>query len=260
MSQEESHQLIRLIEGLVDEDADHTTEFLSYLDHSEPTVREAAIWALWNGELSRMLEPLLRASETDADETVRAAAVSVSGRYIYEGLMLDPGAGAAPVRALVQRVDHHLRSILNQEKQPELLRRRALESLSFNTDDELEELIETWIGSANELLRKSAAFAMGRANVDRFSKHLVKAIDDASRMVRIEAIRSVGELGLKKGLLRLVELAKGPDQELAIEAIQALGQIGGPKAESTLKGLVKGGDEARTAAARDSLAEMTGDD
>lgn len=253
-------QLRRELEALAEQDEDHTATFLSCLGHEHARVREAAVWGLLTASLQNALEPLLTVVDTDGSLVVRAAAVFVLGRFVFEGQMGDEGEDAAAVAAMAAKVEAFLRSLLSDTSQPPLLQRRALESLSFLEDAEIEAAIEAWTTHSDELFRKSAAFAMGRANPERFSRQLLKALEDPSPMVRLEAIRSVGEQGLRRGVSRLNSLARGEDETLALEAIQALGQVAGKQAEAVLKDLVRSRDKVRAAAAREALAELNGDD
>lgn len=256
MSSDDAGALIKHIESLAEEDADHTTPLLGFLEHADPAVREAAAWALWSGKLDAILEPFLRHAESDPDEGVRAASVSILGRFVYEGLMLEPADEEKEIARSIRRVRAWLSELLNDPSRPELLRRRALESLSFDADPELQDMIEEWSRSDDELFRKSAAFAMGRVDSERFSRLLLKSLDDPSQMVQIEAIRSLGELGYKKALPRLTAFTRGPDEELALEAILALGQIGGARAEAALKALKKSSKPKLAEAAKEALEDL----
>lgn len=247
------------LEALADEEADHTETFLAFLTHTHPRVREAAVWGLLSGDLERACQPLITLVEQDSKEEVQAAAVFVLGRFVYEGQMLEDETTSAPLEKLCQQVEALLRRLVREPQQKHLLQRRALETLSFLEDAEIEATIELWSKSPDEFFRKSAAFAMGRANAERFSKHLLKSLEDPSRMVRLESIRSVGEQGLRRGVSRLAAVGKGDDLEMALEAIQALGQVGGKQAETALKDLARLRDKERAAAAKDALAELNGE-
>lgn len=259
ITQKDPEVLRKELEALAEQDADHSGTFLSALSHTHARVREAAVWGLLSASLEKVYSSLLSVVQSDPALEVRAAAVFVLGRFVYEGQMADEGE-AGEVAAMAAKVESVLRSFLNDSTQPPLLQRRALESLSFLEDGAIEGIIEQWSSHSDELYRKSAAFSMGRANPERFSRQLLKAMEDPSAMVRLEAVRSVGEQGLKKGVSRLNSLARGDDEALAVEAIFALGQVAGKQAEAALKDLLKSKDKVRAGAAREALAELNGED
>lgn len=258
MRHESPENCIQLLNRLAESDGDPTDQALPYFDHEDAAVREAAVWALWNGRLDQMADPLVHRIEHDSDTLVQSAAVSVLGRYVYEGLMLSDEERDSPLGEKIRIVNAYLRSIFDDTNRSELLRRRALESLSFNADKDIEAAIKSWITSDNDLYRKSAAFAMGRASARKFSEYLIAALDDESPRVRTEAIRSIGEQGIRKSVPKLIAVANGDNQELALEAIQALGQVGGTRAESALKVLSRSKDPERAETAREVLDELSG--
>ncbi len=249
--------IISLLEQLAERAEQETDQILEYLTHEDPAVREAAVWALWNGGLTRIADPLVERVEHDTDTLVQSAAVSVLGRYVYEGLMLD-GDPDSPEARVISHVNTYLRAMFQDPQRSQLLRRRALEALAFNPDDEIMATIEEWAGSSDPLHRKSAAFAMGRVSSNKFSALLLKLLDDPSTRVQTEAIRSVGEQGIRKAVSMLTALARGPDRDVAREAIEALGQVGGGRAAKALRSLVKLDDPELADLAAELLEDLDG--
>ncbi len=237
MQQATPEEIIEMLEGLAEGEEFDTSRVLEFLSHDDPAVREAAVWALWNGELTRIADPLVERVEHDPDALVQSAAVSVLGRFVYEGLMLEESSRGTAEARIVEQVNTYLLEIFHDPQRSELLRRRALESLAFNPTKEILATIEEWAGSPDEMFRKSAAFAMGRVSEARFAALLLKLLDDPSQRVQIEAIRSIGEQGIRKGTPRLLALARDGGGEVAWEAVEALGQVGGTRAIQALQTL-----------------------
>jgi HEAT repeat protein len=236
---------------------DHTPEFLAHIVHDAPVVRAIAVRGLWDSDPREVLEPLWRVAEQDADEEVRATAVSVMGRYVYEGLLLDDGDDelAEVEPSTVTQVRSFLEGLLYDEKQPELVRRRALEALAFDPGPEEMTLMEKWAKSPSPSLRMTAIFSMGRSALESWEKPILRAIDDPDRDVRREAIRAVGEACLETGLPRLERIIEGDDRELMLEAISALGEVGGERAMARLEELIESEDEEVSEVAQLALEE-----
>ncbi len=239
--------LIAHLEELTEEyDEDHTPEFLSQLTHDAPEVRAVAVRGLWESDPMEVLEPLWRVAEHDVDPEVRATALSVMGRYIYEGLLLgdreDPFTESPLDPETIDRVRGFLEKILFDEQQDVLMRRRALEALAFDPGPEDVALIERWAQDSSSGLRMTAVFAMGRAGLDNFEPLILQALDDSAYEVRREAVRGIGEAGIEKGLPRLELLIQGSDREMQLEAISALGLVGGDRAIELLSELVESED------------------
>ncbi len=250
--------IIYQLEQMAERAEEATEEILAYLTHEDPAVREAAVWALWNGRLTRIADPLIERAEHDTDALVRSAAVSVLGRYVYEGLMLEHEERDPTEVEVINRVIRYLRDLFHDSERPKLLRRRALEALAFDPDEEVQSAIEAWARSEDPMLRKSAAFALGRVSGNRQTALLLTLLDDPSPRVQTEAIRSVGEQGIRKATPRLLALARGADRGLAREAIEALSQVGGKRAERALRELTRHTDLELARLAADLLEDLIG--
>jgi HEAT repeat protein len=178
-------------------EVDFNAIFRVGLNDSEPAVRAAAIHGLWEDADAALIAPLLTLLQTDDSEAVRAAAASVLGHCVYEGELEE--LDEAKVRPIVTA----LKAIYRDVSQSIEVRRRALESLGFLSDDDTSQLIAQAYHHANDRLKQSAVFAMGRsldgnAGFDRGEE--LAAPDPkcatAARRRRIEyapAVRKLGE-------------------------------------------------------------------
>jgi HEAT repeat protein len=206
----------------------------------------------------RVADLLVDRVEHDSDPIVRSAAVSVLGKYVYEGLMLSEEERHSPLGTKVRKVNEYLATIFRDPDKEALLRRRAVESLAFNPTREIEDIIREWSKSEDDLFRKSSAFAMGRLDKKRFSRILINLLDDPSARVRTETIRSIGEQGITRAITKLVAMIEKDSRDIALEAIQALGQIGGKKAEKELLRLAQSADLELARYATETLDELVG--
>lgn len=260
MNEQEADRIRLELEALAEGEGDSTPVFLAHLSHEASKVREAAVWGLLASTLAQAHLALMAAARRDPSEEVRAAAVFVLGHFLYESQLIGLEREEPPLQEVVGQVDAMLHELVTARGVPQLVRRRALETLSFKDSPLIEDTIDMWSRSPDTLLRKSAAFAMGRANIERFARALLKALEDPSPMVRLEAVRSVGDQGLRRGVSRLSMLARGEDQELALEAIKALAQVGGKQALTCLKEISRLRDKSRAQAAKQALADSQGDE
>lgn len=255
MTDEALNTLLAHIEALVDDEQDQTAAILEYLEHASPVIREAAVWGLWAGPPEDIKDPLIEMVEEDPDPTVQAAAVSVLGRFVLE-IALNDGALDASSEDASLGIQTYLRVLLNNGEQPELLRRRALESLAFDPGEAVCQVLREWLSGEHIPYRKSAAFAMGRANVQELIPRLLELAEEEVEMVQIEAIRSIADLGIRDAVDLLMEVARGPQPSAAMEAIQGLARIPGAAAEAGLKTIAAEAEPARALAAQQALSPL----
>lgn len=240
-------QLIAHLEELAEDyELDHTQEFLSFIDHPDLGVRAVAVRCLWEANLTEVWSALKSKAVYDADEEVQATAFSVMGRYMYEEMLHDQqelrgDEVEAPIE-LLREVHEFLAEALNNTALPLLLRRRALEALSYNPDEAQLELMRTWSKSQDSELRMTAIFAMGRSAREEFLPTILAALEDAHLDVQREAVRAIGESGFESCLPQLEALVNGSNAELRLEAVAAIGEVGGARAVELLQGLTESAD------------------
>ncbi len=221
------------------------------LNDVDPTVRAAAISGLWEDSDPVLIAPLLNLLETDDSEAVRAAAASALGHYIYQGELEE-----LPM-IKVQPVVTTLKAIYRDATQPVEVRRRALESLGFLSDDETSQLITQAYHHANDRLKLSAVFAMGRSlDTERWGSIVAEELAAPDPEMRYEAARAVGELEYGPAVRQLAELLEDVDEEVQLVSVWSLGQIGGDKAKQLLMAVLESDAEHLHEEAEDALAEL----
>lgn len=241
-------EIIAELENLAEEyEDDHTDTFLSYIDHLDVGVRTTAVRCLWEARLPDVWEPLKRKAESDPDEEVRSTAISVMGRYVYEEMLaeleeLDEDELDAP-QELLTTVHQTLVGYLNDPSLSLLLRRRALEAVSYLPEESELALMRAWVVDSNPELRMTAIFAMGRSSMPEFEPIVLRALNDPELDVKREAIRAIGEGTFEGGIPQLLSLVRGADRELMFEAVSALGEVGGEAAIAELERLNQSDDE-----------------
>jgi HEAT repeat protein len=221
------------------------------LGDAEPAVRAAAARGLWEDSDPALIAPLLNLLQTDDSEMVRAAAASVLGHYVYEGELEE--LDEAKVKPVVAALKATYQDLL----QPIEVRRRALESLSFISDDDTNQLITQAYHHANERMKLSAVFAMGRSlDAGRWGTIVVEELAATDPEMRYEAARAAGELEYVPAVRRLGDLLDDVDEEVQLMGVWALGQIGGDRARQLLLAVLDSDAEHLYEAAEDALAEL----
>jgi HEAT repeat protein len=232
-------------------EVDFNAIFRVGLNDSEPAVRAAAIHGLWEDADPALIAPLLTLLQTDDSEAVRAAAASVLGHCVYEGELEE--LDEAKVRPIVTA----LKAIYRDVSQSIEVRRRALESLGFLSDDDTSQLIAQAYHHANDRLKQSAVFAMGRSlDAERWGSIVAEELAAPDPEMRYEAARAAGELEYAPAVRKLGELLDDVDEEVQLVTVWSLGQIGGERAKQLLMAVLDSDAEHLHEEAEDALAEL----
>lgn len=227
------------------------------LDDSDPRIRTQAIEGLWEDEDVRLISPLIRRLERDADPDVRAAAALSLGRFLLLGEFDQIDAGAA------QRVETALLTAYHAEDQDVWVQRRVLEALANSSHGELPDMILDAYEEHDDILRIGAVFAMGRSADPRWNRYVLQELGSSDSAILYEAARASGELEIEEAVPDLVRLLGDEDVEIRDAAVWALGRIGGPEARRALQACCASADEDLVEAAEEALSElefMAGDD
>jgi len=232
-------------------EVDFTALFRVGLYDADPAVRASAISGLWEDADPALIAPLMNLLQTDESEAVRAAVAGVLGRYVYEGELEE--LDEAKVKPIVTT----LKEIYRDVAQPLEVRRRALESLGFLSDDDTSQLITQAYHHANDRMKQSAVFAMGRSlDAERWGTIVVEELAAPDPEMRYEAARAAGELEYTPAVRRLGELLDDVDEEVQLVTVWSLGQIGGEKARQLLLAVLESDAEHLHEEAEDALAEL----
>jgi HEAT repeat protein len=220
------------------------------LKDPSPVARQIAISGLWEDERSDLIDAFISMMETDDSTDVRAEAASALALY----------ANLAAIDELDEqtavRIHMALLDAARALGQPELVRRRALESVAiFGGEDELNELISEAYDSDDSAMRASALYAMGRSLDRRWLGTVLGEFESDDAELRYEAARASGELGHVDAVSGLSELVQDHDTEVRHAAIGALGKIGGPGAIRVLSAYAQDCPPADKELVDDALTE-----
>jgi hypothetical protein len=225
--------------------------FLLGLGDEDPAVRTAAINGLWEDEDPALIGPLIHLLRADEAATVRAAAATALGKFVYLGeveKIKQPQAFLAE-EALLETI--HLGG------EDVEVRRRAIESIAYSGRPGIAQIIESAYYDDDERMQVSAVFAMGRNADLQWRPQVIAELENDNSEIRFEAARACGELEASDAVPKLVELIEDdPDLLVQEMAIWALGRIGGPAARQMLEACLESEVEAIALAAEEALDEL----
>jgi HEAT repeat protein len=244
--------LIEALRDLAEEDieVDFRPLFRSALGDIEERVRLTSVEGLYEDDHPSLIAPLIALLRDDPSETVRAAAAESLGRFAYAGEMdrisdaRREQVYAALMRALLTSPDDSL------------VHRRALESLAYVTNEEIDLQIRDAFNSQNDLLRLSAIVAMGRSNNRAYSELVRSELHSVSPAVRREAAKASGELEDEDATPDLAQLLDDSDQDVRFAALDALAMIGGKDARRLIEESANSDDAAFAEHAAQALEEF----
>ena len=251
-----------LLSNLVEVAEDHVDAYFApiyfwLIDDDDPKVRAQAIEGLWEDDDVRLINPLIRHIKSDESAEVRAVAAASLGRFMLmsELEQLDP--------TFVRRIENALLNAFSDAESDITVRRRALESLAYSSQEYVRDLIREAYQDDDDSLRMSAVLAMGRSADLRWGNTVLEELGGSDSGMRFEAARASGELELADAVPELIGFLEEDDVELRDSAVWALGRIGGPEARRALQACAASTDEDLREAAEDALAEIdssSGDD
>jgi HEAT repeat protein len=222
-------------------DSDTLTSFFDVgrlaLTDSFPPVRELGIRLLWECEEHSLVKIFLKMLNNDPDINVQAAVASALGRFINLGeLDVIPGEERDAIeQALIPKFD---------KSNPQLIRRRAIESLGYSSTPAIDKLIKKAYSESDKTMVASALFAMGRSANDAWAETVISNLQNQNVDVQEEAVRAAGELELQNAREEILELLddEGLDLDVFLAAIWSLSQIGGPGVQEKLEALAEDPD------------------
>jgi HEAT repeat protein len=204
------------------------------LNDPEPRVRVIAIRMLLESEDHHLLADFTRLSREDLNSEVRGMATAALGYFVFQGELEE-----LPADKLTS-LEEHLLGIMANGKEPDNVRRSALEALGFSSRDEVPALINNAFATNRVDWQESALLAMGRSLDQRWEPFVLKMLDHTDVAVRVQAIRAAGELESKSArqpLLRLLKNYRDEDEDVRSAAIWSLSQIGGERVREALEAL-----------------------
>lgn len=252
LSADRRADLIEQLRELAEEDveADFRPLFRIGLSDPDERVRLASVEGLFEDDHPSLISPLLALLRDDPSPTVRAAAAESLGRFVYSGEMdrLSDARRSQVYAAL-------MRALLTSPEDS-IVRRRALESLAYVSNEEVDLQIREAYSSENDLLRLSAIVAMGRSNNRAYREIVRSELHSLSPAVRRRAAEASGELEDEEAVPDLAQLLDDPDDEVRFAALDALALIGGSEAEKLLRAAADSDDDALAEYAEQALEEF----
>jgi HEAT repeat protein len=229
---------------------DFNSVFRIGLEDEDAEVRAYAIDGLWEDRDPGLMDVLLDMLSLDPSIMVRAAAATGLGRFVLMAELdeLEEELGTQVVQALWKVVD-------DAEEALET-RRRAVEAISYSSDEGVRKLIEAAYLHPDDKMRVSAVFSMGRSADSIWGRSVITELGSSSPEMRFEAARACGELELKEAVPALMRLIADPDREVQQASIYALGKIGGREARRTLQLCCESEDEVIATAGEEALSEL----
>lgn len=221
--------------------------FLVALGDPDEEVRLTALEGLWEYRDESFVPTLIRMMVSDPSVLVRAEAAMSLGKFAMAGELeeIDPQTTDMVRRALV--------AVWNSPDQDVEVRRRALESVSCLTSDEIGSMIEAAYRDKDERMNVSAVYAMGQTLDEVWAPYVLKELRSPRPEMRYEAAQAAGELQLTDAVPTLLDMVNDPDTDVRLVAIEALGVIGGERAIQALMELARNENEAIREAALDAL-------
>lgn len=221
------------------------------LTDPDSVVRMLAIRLLWQNDNVRLIPSFLQILQEDEDYFTRAAAATALGRFVYAGEVEEISPD------WLRKVEDALLQVYHTDRQ-KLVRRRALESLSYSSRPEVPGLIEEAVQTDNPEWLASALFAMGRSANRRWIARVMEFLDHYDPSVRMEAVRAAGELAIKKSRATLLKmLPEEVDDDVRDAILWALSQIGGQGVRAALEEALAGSEEDEdTAFLEDALDNL----
>lgn len=207
------------------------------LKDEDAQVRSSAIRLTVLEESPAFATTLLEILRADPHFDVRAEAATALGRYVYLG----------ELEEIPEDIFHSVEEGLLQAyraDQQTLVRRRALEAVSFSSRKEINGMIEDAFTSQDEDWQVSAVFSMGASANTRWEPQVMEMLDADSAQLRTEAAYAAGKLDIKEAKPVLFGLATDDDDEsVRRAAIWALSDLGGQNVTDFLEEML---EEAET--------------
>jgi len=233
MTESEKIELLRRLTETDEPQGWHDEVFEELIDDESSEVRKLAVRGFWYMPQPKYIDMLIAKARDDPAVEVRGNAASVLGAYVYEGSVMEE----LPQKDFL-RIRGFLLGLIRDEDQPLLVRRMALEALSFDTGKDVHEWIEWAYTHSDRKARITALFCMGRNGSGpdgRWDDIIVAELNSPDQGMQLEAIHAATESFLEVATPRLRTLAMSRDKNLRMHAIWALGHTAGPGALEVLE-------------------------
>jgi HEAT repeat protein len=203
------------------------------LDDPDGEVRASAIRLLVESDDPKVGGKLVEIFLHDENLAPRMEAVQLLGEFILLGEL-------EKVKEDQQRkIEDALISVIHSEDDS-MLRKRALESLSFSSRPEVTALIESAFARTDPAWVATALRAMGRSHDERWNENVLSMLLDEDPLIKFAAVEAAGQLIIELAVPILLQILEDEeeDDDVATAAIWALSQIGGDEARTYLVALI----------------------
>lgn len=244
-----------------------TTRLLAQITDTDEEVRTEAIHELTHRMDDEVARAFLDVASSDAPERVRADTIIGLGPVIDEagidfddeedeGFAMDPDLGPPISREMFETIVREVRGLYEDETQPKLVRRRALEVLVRDPQPWHTAEIRRHFASDDPEWKVTGIFGMGY--VPGFDAEIAAAVQSESGKLLFEAVRAAGSMEVTGAAKRIRELAtsKTGDRDLRLAAIDALPQVD-PDSFDLLQRLAGSDDHEIADAAEAALDELS---
>lgn len=220
-----------------------------------------------NDQLAKSLIRVLR-DATEADDLRAQAAISLGPALEQcdtDGFDEDDELADPPLTEDVfLEVEDTLRSVVEDEDAPKLVRRRALEGAVRAAQDWQAGAIGRAYASPDTDWKVTAVFAMG--HLPGFEREILECLESKDPDIHFEAVKSAGSRGIGEAWphINRILVQKGANKDLLLAAIEAAPYVNGQESFEPLDNLTNSPDSDIAEAAEDALmmsdAMSEGDD
>jgi HEAT repeat protein len=197
--------------------------------HPSVPVRLSALRGLEESGDRALIPPLTNMLLTDPSVEVRAAS-AIPLTYL-SALAQEKKLGSKDGVTL-SRV---LYGVLDDEREVQAVRLKALEAVSVFGGDRLASYVESAASSTDISALKSSLFAMGRSSDPKWIDNVLSHLEHDVASIRYEAAMAMGELGDEEHLHALEVPLDDADLTVQLAAISAVERIGGEVAKGLLE-------------------------
>ena len=213
-------------------DVEFETVFKQGIIHPSSDVRVASLKGLEETNDRALIRPLCEILTSDPVVDVRtAAAIPLA----YLSALAQTGKLGPHYE---QRLIAALYGVLDDEREVQDVKLKALEAVSVFADERLDAHIEVAWSSGDISARQSSLFAMGRTSDPKWVDRVVQDLEHDVVSVRYEAAMAMGELGDEEHLRAMDAPLDDTDLTVQLAAISAIERIGGDDAKSQLEKLL----------------------
>ena len=233
-------------------EVDFNGMFKFCLEDDSPEVRIIAIDGLWECDDRILLSAFVHILENDVSREVRASAARALGKFAalcQNGKMLakDEDRIKEPLISVIEDLSEDLEVI-----------RKAVESVSIFTTDEVEEIIAEAYESESFDMKCTAVYSMGKNCNSKWLDTVLEELGNSNPAMRYEASMACAELCEQEALPYLLALFEDEDDQVRSAAIFATGTIGGDLAKRALLECLDSSDDLNVEAAQEALDNLVG--